>query len=66
MPERRVILQARAAGTPAVAPQQVGRHAAFIEEDVLAHVAQRLPRPPLAARRGDIRPTLFVGVYRFF
>jgi len=34
--EWRVILQARAAGAPAVAPQPIGRHAAFIKEDVLA------------------------------
>jgi hypothetical protein len=32
----------------------------------MAHVAQGLPRPPLAARGHDIRPTLFVGVYGFF
>ena len=62
----RVIVEARARGTPAIAPQQIGRHAAFIEKHVLAHVAQRLPRPPLPARRRDIRPTLFVGVNRFF
>ena len=61
-----MILEAGAAGTAAVAPQEIGRHAAFIEEDVLAHVAERLPRPPLPAGRGDIRPALFVGVYRFF
>ena len=62
----RVIAEARARGTAAIAAQQIRRDAAFIEEDVLAHVAQRLPRPPLAPRRGDIRPALFVGVYRFF
>ena len=39
-----MILEARATGAAAVAPQQIGRHTAFIEEDVLAHVAQRLPR----------------------
>lgn len=64
--ERGVILQARTAGTSAVAPEQIGRHAAFIEEDVLGHVAQRLPRAPLAPGRRDIRPALFVGVDRFF
>ena len=62
----RVIAKAGARGTAPVAAQQIGRDAAFIEEHILAHVAQRLPRPPLPARRGDIRPTLFVGVYRFF
>jgi hypothetical protein len=61
-----VIPQPRAAGTAAVAPQEIGGHAAFIEEDVLPHVAERLPRAPLPPGRHDIRPTLFVGVYRFF
>lgn len=64
--ERRVIPQARAAGTAAVPSQQIGRHAAFVEEDVLAHVAQRLPGLPLPPGGGDIRPALLVGVYRFF
>ena len=62
----RVVAEPGAAGTSPVAAQQIGRHAAFVEEDVLAHVAQRLPRAPLAARRRDIRPTLLVGVYGFF
>lgn len=64
--ERRVISQARSARTAPIPPQQIGRHAAFIQEDVLAHVAQRLPRPPLPPGRGDVRPALLVGVYRFF
>ena len=62
----RVIAEARAGRTAAVAPQEIGRYAAFIEEDVLPRVAQRLPGAPLAARRRDIRPALLVGVYRFF
>ena len=66
MAARRVVAQARAARTPAIAAQQIGRHPAFIEEHVLAHVADRLPGLPLPARRRDIRPALFVGVYRFF
>ena len=66
MPERGVIAEPGAAQTAAVAPQQIRRHAALIEKDVLAHIAERLPRPPLAARGHDIRPTLFVGVYGFF
>ena len=61
-----VIAEAGARGTAPVAAQQIRGHAAFIEEHILAHVAQRLPRPPLPTRRGDIRPTLFVGVFRFF
>ena len=39
---------------------------AFVEKDVLAGVAERLPRLPLPARRGDIRASLFVGLYGFF
>jgi hypothetical protein len=66
MAARRVIAEARAARTPAIPSEQIGRHPTFIEEDVLADLAQRLPRPPLAAGRGDIRPTLLVGVYGFF
>ena len=66
MAARRVVVQTRAARTAAIASQQIGGDAALIEKDVLAHIAQRLPRPPLATRRGDIRTTLFVGVYGFF
>ena len=66
MPERGVIPETRAAGAPAVAPEQIRGDPAFIQEDLLRHVAQRLPRPPLAPGRRDIRPALFVGVYRFF
>lgn len=36
-----VIAEARADGTAAVAPQEIGRDPAFIEEDVLLGVAQR-------------------------
>jgi hypothetical protein len=62
----RVIAQARAAQTAAVPAQQVRRDPAFIEKQILRHVAEWLPRLPLPPRRGDIRPTLLVGVYRFF
>jgi hypothetical protein len=55
-----------AARAAAVAAQQIRRHAAFIQKDVLPHVTQRLRRGPLPARRGNVRPALFVGVYRFF
>jgi len=66
MTARCVIAQpgpARAAPIPA---QQIGRDAALIQKDVLAHVPQGLHPRPLPARSGDIRPALFVGVYRFF
>jgi hypothetical protein len=55
-----------AARAAAIAPQQVGRHAAFIEKHILAHVAQWLPSLPLPPGRGDIRTSLLVGVYGFF
>lgn len=63
---RGVIVQARAAGTAPIAAEEIGGDAAFIQKDVLAHVAQGLRGRPLAARRGDVRATLFVGAYGFF
>jgi hypothetical protein len=63
---RRVIVEPRAAQTPAESPQQIGRHATFIEKPILPHVAQRLPASPLAPRGCHIRAPLFVGVDRFF
>jgi hypothetical protein len=59
-------VQPDAARTAAIPSQQVRRHAAFIEKDVLAHVAQRLPRLPLAPGCDDIRASLLVRVYGFF
>lgn len=63
---RRVIVEARAAGTAAIPPQQIGGDAALIQKDVLPDIAQRLPVAPLATGRGDIRAPLFVGVQSFF
>ena len=63
---RRVIAEARAPRTPAVAPQEIGRHAAFIEKDVLPQVAERLPLAIVASLSDDVGAALFVGVYRFF
>ena len=63
---RRVVMEPRPPRAAAIPTQQIGGDAALIEKDVLAHLAQRLPRLPLAAGRRDIRTTLFVGVYRFF
>jgi hypothetical protein len=62
----RVVVQPDAARAAAVAAQQVGRHAAFIEKYILAYVAQWLPSLPVPPGGGDIRPALFVGVYGFF
>ncbi len=63
---RGVIVQAGAAGAAAVAPQQIGRHAAFIEKDILPDIAERLRLAPPPTLSGDVGPALFVGVYRFF
>jgi len=62
----RVIVEPRAAWAPAIAPEQVGRHAAFIQKDVVAHLAQRLPVAPAVTLSHDVGAALFVGVYRFF
>ena len=62
----RVITQARAAQTAAVPTEQIRRDPAFIQKQILRHVPERLPGLPLPPGRGDIRPTLLVGVYRFF
>ena len=66
MAARGVITESRAARASAIAAEQIGRYAAFVEEDILAHVAQRLPGTPALARDHDVRPALFVGVYGFF
>jgi len=62
----RVIAEPQAARAPPIASEQIGRDAGFIDEDVPARIAERLPVLPAAACRGDVRPALFVGVYRFF
>ena len=62
----RVIGNARPTKTSRVAAQQIGRHARFVHEDVLARLVERLRLAPLPARGGDIRSTLFVGVDGFF
>jgi hypothetical protein len=61
-----VIAQAHAAETAPVSAQEIGRHAAFIEKDVLPSVAQRQPVPPTAPLSGDVGSPLFVGVEGFF
>jgi hypothetical protein len=63
---RGVIDGARPAWAARIAPQQIGRHARFVDEDKRARVVQRLRRPPLAPVSRDVGATLFAGVYRFF
>jgi hypothetical protein len=62
----RVVGDPQAARAPAVAPEEIRRHAALIEKDVLPHIAERLPLAPVAPLSGDVGASLFVGVYRFF
>ena len=62
VPTRRVITQPRAPWAAPVPPQQVGRHAAFIEKDIPAHIADRLPRTPSTPLSDDVGAALFVGV----
>ena len=61
-----VVAETFAARAPAIAPEQIRRDAAFIEEDILADVTERLPVAPAIAGRDDVRATLFVGVNGFF
>jgi hypothetical protein len=62
----RVITQPQAAQTSAIAAQQIGCDAAFIQEDVVPGVVQRQPLAPAAPLSGDVGAPLFVGVQRFF
>jgi hypothetical protein len=62
----RVIAEPQATWAAAVAPQQIGRDARFVEKDEVPGIAQRLRILPVAAGRGDVRAALFVGVYGFF
>jgi hypothetical protein len=63
---RRVVVEARAARTSAVAAQEVRGDAALVEEHILTGVVQRLRVSPLPTLGGDISASLFVGVYGFF
>jgi hypothetical protein len=66
VPTGRVITQARPAQTAPIPSDQIRRHPAFIEEDVLPRVADRQACPPAPSLSDDVGATLFVGVYRFF
>jgi hypothetical protein len=59
-------MEACSARTAAIAAQQIGRDATFVDEDVAIGVVRRLPLPPEATLRRDVSAALFVGVYRFF
>ena len=62
----RVIVEPFAPRTAPVAAQQIRGHPTLVEEHVLAHIAEGLPRAPRPPGRHDVRASLFVGVYRFF
>jgi hypothetical protein len=62
----RVVVQPDAPRAATVAAQEIGRDTALVQKDVLAGVVQRQRVTPRAALRGDVRPSLFVGVYGFF
>jgi hypothetical protein len=66
MTARGVVMKAGAARAAAIASQQVGRDAAFIEKDILPDIVERLRRAPAPTLSGDVGPALFGGVYRFF
>jgi hypothetical protein len=62
----RVIVEARAARAPTIAPDQIGRDAAFIQKDILSDIAERLLLAPAPTLSRDVRASLLLGVYRFF
>ena len=66
MAVRRIVAQPDAARTASVATQQISGDTGFVDEDVGARVVQRLRVLPAPPRRGDVRPSLLVGVYGFF
>lgn len=66
VPARRVIAEAEAARAAAIATQQIGRDARFIDEDVATRIVQPQRVLPASPCRRDIRSPLFVGMYRFF
>ena len=63
---RCVITEPEAARAAAVAAEQVGGDAGFVEKDVVPGIAQRLEVLPAAPCGRDVSAPLFVGVDRFF
>ena len=62
----RVVVEPRPTRTSTVPPQQIGGDAAFVEKDVLPHIAERLPLAPAAPLSSHVWAPLLVGVHRFF
>jgi len=63
---RGVIADPLPARTARVTAEQIGGHAGFIDEEILARITEWQPVLPAPARRGHVSAALFVGVYRFF
>ena len=63
---RRMIVDARAAPTPAVAPQQVRRDPTFIEKREAGRVNGGGDLSPICPGRGDVGAILFGRADRFF
>ena len=61
-----VIVDARAAATPAIAPQQIRRDAAFIEKNEPVGINRRGEAAPVRSGRGDVGAILFGRADRFF
>ncbi len=66
VPTRGMVPEPCPARAPTIPPQEIGGDAGLIHKDIAAGVVERLGGAPAPARGGDIRATLFVGVYRFF
>ena len=66
VPEWHPTHQSRAALGTTAQPRHLGGSASLIEEDELVRIAGRLPRDPILARLGDVRPLLLCGVNGFF
>jgi hypothetical protein len=62
----RMIVDARATATPAVAPQQVRGDATFIKKDEPGNVNRRGEALPIRPGRGDVGAILLGGPHRFF
>lgn len=66
VPEGRAIDESRAPRTPSVEPQEIGRHAAFIEKHVARRVNRRDQGAPGDSGGDDIGPRLFSRANAFF
>ena len=62
----RVVAEPRPPRASTVPPQQIGGDAAFVEKDVLPHIAERLPLAPAAPLSDDVGASLLLGVNGFF